>query len=173
MHLSWCPLTWYSAWCSLTITPASLGPAFHTHLILHILRAKKAPPSTLSQLQTERIVPKAGTHETNKSMCPSKALSLFVSVNCACQQSCPVCCFSGFRQIVPRLAVDECMFVWMCMFLSLVVFENNDLFRVLPCWTGVAPNRGQCKRIPRLLHLLRPPCTELFCFSSCRFSRQY
>lgn len=99
---------------------ASLGPVFRTHLILHIRQAKRAPLSTQSQLQTERIAPKAGTHETNKSMCPSKALCLFVSVNRACHQCCPVCLLSGFGQTIPHLAVDVCMFVWMCMFVSLV-----------------------------------------------------
>lgn len=66
MGSSWCPQTWYSAWCSSTTTLASLGPASPTRHIRPIPPVKRAPPSTLSQPPTAPTATKAGTHETNK-----------------------------------------------------------------------------------------------------------
>lgn len=136
MHLSWCPQTWYSAWCSSTTMPASLEPASPTLPIRPIPPAKRVPPSTLSQPQTAPTAPKAGTHETNKSMCPSKALWLSMSVNSACRQCCPVCPFAGSRQTVTCLAGYVCMFVWMCMYVLLLCLT---LHSITPCSTQQLP----------------------------------
>lgn len=117
MRLSWCRQTWYSAWCSLTTTPASLEPASLTLHIRPIPPAKKAPPSTLSQPPTAPTATKAGTHETNKSMCPSKALWLSLSVNSACQKLlCVLCVLLQGPKTVTCLDVNVCLFVWMSMF---------------------------------------------------------
>lgn len=113
MHLSWCPRTWYFAWCSLTTTPASLEPASPTLLIHPILQAKRAPLSTLSPQPTAPTEPKAGTRETNKSMCPSKSsVAVFVREQCLP----PV--FVLFVQADFNTSV--CTFVWMCMYVPLV-----------------------------------------------------
>lgn len=112
MRLSWCPQTWYSAWCSLTTTLASLEPASPTLHIHPIPPAKRAPRSTLSQPPTAPTATKAGTHETNKSMCPSKALWLSLSVNSVCQQL--LSCVSVCR-VQTDCNMSGCWCVYVCL----------------------------------------------------------
>ena len=95
MRLSWCPQTWYSAWCSLTTTRASLGPASPTPPIRPIPPAKRARPSTLYRPPTAPTASRVGTHETNKSMClpPVTVLTvLLLSDSNMCWCSC-VCLY--------------------------------------------------------------------------------
>lgn len=122
MHLNSCPPTSFSAWCSLTTMPVSHGPAFPTLLTPRTLRAKRALPSTLSKLPTAPTESKAGTHETNKSTCPSKAVCLSMSVTSACGQCCPVSFVESQTDCRPHLDC-LCTFVWMCMYVSLVWFS--------------------------------------------------
>lgn len=116
MHLSWCHQTWYSAWCSLTTTLASLEPASVIRHIRPIPPAKKAPPFTRSQKPTAT---KAGTRETDKSMCTSKALWVSLSMKCACQQLASCVSISG--QTVTPLCVW--LYVFVCMLFMRVQYS--------------------------------------------------
>lgn len=114
-HSSLFPPTSYSAWCSLTTTPVSHGPASPTP---RTLRAKRALQSTLSKPPTAPTESKAGTHVTNKSMCPYKAVCLSMSVTSACSQCCPVCPSSTLRQTINRIwFVCVCSSECVCMYL--------------------------------------------------------
>lgn len=139
MHLSWCPQTWYSAWCSLTTTLASLEPASPILPIHPILQAKRVPPSTLSPPPTAPTEPKTGTRETNKSMCPSKALWLSMSVTGACRQRLP--CLS--RQTFTCVSVKLCVSVWRCMYVPLLCLTKQFSTDWVSSLAGLANIAGQ------------------------------